>query len=338
MSTGPAVLSRPVVRPVDHHPLGPPAQRLLDRGFLLVVRALYGIDVVLRILGDDRRDGPGRGRGEPAHRRARSGLRAEARPASARHCGDANGHQRGAALHRAARGERCTSPPPARPVHRNHPGTRRADDRHGHALARGVLSNSSAPTASYEWRTRLLRTGRRIIDIERRARASAAAPRARRPTSQRRTPVRWKSHWPMARTPRGRAGRADVRLATDQGVKDAALADSGSIWARQARPRRNTTEGGSGMNRLLRLRDVEAVTGLKHTTIYTKMAEGDFPARVRLGVRAWGGSSPTSSAGSRSGSPPVVRRLRRIARGSSGDGPRCHPPVCAAREDPWQRP
>jgi len=25
------------------------AQRLLDRGFLLVVRALYGIDVVLRI-------------------------------------------------------------------------------------------------------------------------------------------------------------------------------------------------------------------------------------------------------------------------------------------------
>ena len=29
------------------------AQRLLDRGFLLVVRALYGIDVVLRILGDD---------------------------------------------------------------------------------------------------------------------------------------------------------------------------------------------------------------------------------------------------------------------------------------------
>ena len=29
------------------------AQRLLDRGFLLVVRALYGIDVVLRIIGDD---------------------------------------------------------------------------------------------------------------------------------------------------------------------------------------------------------------------------------------------------------------------------------------------
>jgi hypothetical protein len=32
----------------SHH-----AQRLLDRGFLLVVRALYGIDVVLRIIGDD---------------------------------------------------------------------------------------------------------------------------------------------------------------------------------------------------------------------------------------------------------------------------------------------
>jgi prophage regulatory protein len=42
------------------------------------------------------------------------------------------------------------------------------------------------------------------------------------------------------------------------------------------------------MNRLLRLPDVEAVTGLKHTTIYKKMAERDFPARVRLGVRAVG--------------------------------------------------
>jgi hypothetical protein len=29
------------------------AQRLLDRGFLLVLRALYGIDVVRRIIGDD---------------------------------------------------------------------------------------------------------------------------------------------------------------------------------------------------------------------------------------------------------------------------------------------
>ena len=34
------------------------AQRLLDRGFLLVVRALYGIDVVLRIIGDDGTDLP----------------------------------------------------------------------------------------------------------------------------------------------------------------------------------------------------------------------------------------------------------------------------------------
>ena len=42
------------------------------------------------------------------------------------------------------------------------------------------------------------------------------------------------------------------------------------------------------MNRLLRLPDVEAVTGLKHTTIYKKMAEGGFPPRVRLGVRAVG--------------------------------------------------
>jgi len=44
--------SRPVfdqtIRIQSNHP-----QRLLDRGFLLVVRALYGIDVVLRIIGDD---------------------------------------------------------------------------------------------------------------------------------------------------------------------------------------------------------------------------------------------------------------------------------------------
>jgi hypothetical protein len=38
-----------------------------------------------------------------------------------------------------------------------------------------VLSNKQRANGSYEWRTRLLRTGRRIIDIERRARASAAA-------------------------------------------------------------------------------------------------------------------------------------------------------------------
>jgi hypothetical protein len=39
----------------------------------------------------------------------------------------------------------------------------------------GVLSNKQRANGSYEWRTRLLRTGRRIIDIERRARASATA-------------------------------------------------------------------------------------------------------------------------------------------------------------------
>jgi hypothetical protein len=39
----------------------------------------------------------------------------------------------------------------------------------------GVLSNKQRANGAYAWRTRLLRTGRRIIDIERRARASAAA-------------------------------------------------------------------------------------------------------------------------------------------------------------------
>jgi len=44
--------SRPVfVQTISIHSSHAP--RLLDRGFLPVVRALYGIDVVLRIIGDD---------------------------------------------------------------------------------------------------------------------------------------------------------------------------------------------------------------------------------------------------------------------------------------------
>mgnify|MGYP000149157636 CR=1 FL=1 len=37
----------------------------------------------------------------------------------------------------------------------------------------GVLTNKQRARGAYDWRTRLLRTGRRIIEIERRARASA---------------------------------------------------------------------------------------------------------------------------------------------------------------------
>jgi hypothetical protein len=37
----------------------------------------------------------------------------------------------------------------------------------------GVLTNKQRADGAYQWRTRVLRTGREIIDIERRARKSA---------------------------------------------------------------------------------------------------------------------------------------------------------------------
>ena len=39
---------------------------------------------------------------------------------------------------------------------------------------------------------------------------------------------------------------------------------------------------------ILRRRQVEARTGLKRSTIYAKVAAGEFPAPVRLGTRAVG--------------------------------------------------
>ena len=40
--------------------------------------------------------------------------------------------------------------------------------------------------------------------------------------------------------------------------------------------------------RVLRRREVEAVTGLSRSTIYQMMADGGFPKPVRLGKRAVG--------------------------------------------------
>jgi len=39
---------------------------------------------------------------------------------------------------------------------------------------------------------------------------------------------------------------------------------------------------------ILRRKQVEARTGLRRSTIYAKIAEGEFPAPVRLGTRAVG--------------------------------------------------
>ncbi|WGW02327.1 helix-turn-helix transcriptional regulator [Tropicibacter oceani] len=42
--------------------------------------------------------------------------------------------------------------------------------------------------------------------------------------------------------------------------------------------------------RILRRREVEAVTGLSRSTIYAKVADGSFPKPLKLGKRAVGWS------------------------------------------------
>lgn len=39
-------------------------------------------------------------------------------------------------------------------------------------------------------------------------------------------------------------------------------------------------------NKLLRRNEVEKVTGLKRSSIYSKIKEGDFPKPIKLGMRA----------------------------------------------------
>ena len=147
------------------------AQRLLDRGFLLVVRALYGIDVVLRIIGDDEEmdqveEIVGNLIGELA-----AELRAEhARLAQLR---ETNGIS---ATPRYTNPKRIT-------VHISSPQLAQYTalieelDRLMTVMdalwLTGVLTNKQRADGAYQWRTRVLRTGREIIEIERRARASA---------------------------------------------------------------------------------------------------------------------------------------------------------------------
>jgi hypothetical protein len=147
------------------------AQRLLDRGFLLVVRALYGIDVVLRIIGDDEEmdqveEIVGKLIGELAEE-----LKAE--------------HARLAQL-RESKGISATpryTNPKRITVHISSPQLAQHTalieelDRLMTAMdalwLTGVLTNKQRADGAYQWRTRVLRTRREIIEIERRARASA---------------------------------------------------------------------------------------------------------------------------------------------------------------------
>jgi hypothetical protein len=147
------------------------AQRLLDRGFLLVVRALYGIDVVLRIIGDDEEmDQVEEIVGSLIAELAEE-LRAEhARLAQLR---EANG---------ISTTPRYTNPKQIT-VHISSPQLAQYTalieelDRLMTVMdtlwLTRVLTNRQCADGAYQWRTRVLRTGREIIEIERRARASA---------------------------------------------------------------------------------------------------------------------------------------------------------------------
>lgn len=227
MSTAPR---RPYSRPVfdqtitihsDH------AQRLLDRGFLLVVRALYGIDVVLRILGDDAEMDQVEDVVSQLIAEAASGLRAEAARLAALR--DANG---------ISVAPRYTAPREVT-VHVSSPQlaqyTALIQELDALMIAMdtlwlaGVLSNKQRANGSYEWRTRLLRTGRRIIDIERRARASAAARGKAADVAAADAGSLEEASANGEDSDGALPAMPDVRLATDQGVTDAALADSGSI-------------------------------------------------------------------------------------------------------------
>lgn len=147
------------------------AQRLLDRGFLLVVRALYGIDVVLRIIGDAEEmdqveEIVGKLIGElAAELRAEHGRLAQLR--------EANG---------ISATPRYTNPKQIT-VHISSPQLAQYTalieelDRLMTVMdtlwLTGVLTKKQRADGAYQWRTRVLRTGREIIEIERRARASA---------------------------------------------------------------------------------------------------------------------------------------------------------------------
>jgi prophage regulatory protein len=48
---------------------------------------------------------------------------------------------------------------------------------------------------------------------------------------------------------------------------------------------------GSGMNRILRIAEVETLTGLRRSTLWRLWGTGDFPRPVQIGKRAIGFSA-----------------------------------------------
>jgi len=147
------------------------AQRLLDRGFLLVVRALYGIDVVLRILGEEAEMDEVEGVVSALIQELAQALAEEgARLAKLREDHGVT------ALPRYTNPEaiqvRISTPQVAQYTALIQELDRLMVTMDALWLT-GILTNKQRAQGAYAWRTRLLRTGRQIIDIERRARASA---------------------------------------------------------------------------------------------------------------------------------------------------------------------
>ena len=166
--------SRAFSRPVFDHTItihSNHAQRVLARDFQLVVRALYGIDVVLRILGDDEEMDQveeivsGLIGELAAALRAEMARLAELRESNAISATPRYTNPREVSVH-------ISSPQLAQ-----YTALVEELDRLMIAMdtlwLTGVLTNKQRARGAYDWRTRLLRTGRRIVEIERRARASA---------------------------------------------------------------------------------------------------------------------------------------------------------------------
>jgi hypothetical protein len=186
------------------------AQRLLDRGFLLVVRALYGIDVVLRILGDDEEMDQVEGIVGALIGTLAAELRAEhARLAQLR---EANGIS---ATPRYTHPRRIT-------VHISSPQLAQYTalieelDRLMTVMdalwLTGVLTNRQRAEGAYQWRIRVLRTGREIIEIERRARASAEKRGKAEELSEVEEPVIAQETTPEADDPDELPGETDAPL------------------------------------------------------------------------------------------------------------------------------
>jgi len=166
--------TRPFSRPVFDREItihSEHAQRLLDRGFLLVVRALYGIDVVLRIIGDDEE----MDQVEELVSEMIQKLQQEL----------ADEHAR---LKELAKSSGCTDQPRytnprTMTVHISSPQLAQYTTlitaldalmiEMDSLWLVGVLTNKQRADGAYEWRSKLFGVGREIINLERRARASA---------------------------------------------------------------------------------------------------------------------------------------------------------------------